>query len=244
MKHLLKGTVLSIALCLVVTLVAAPKLFAKDGVNSTDTNTTTTTTKTTTEPVKTTSDMKTTTDDSKSKTATTTKTEKKTETETEAEKPKSADTTKLNPEVHQEIERKKLDATKKPLCEARKDKINTGIINVTERSQNQYTRIDQIFTMTTKFYTDKGLTVSNYDALVATVAQTKAAAEASLQTLQAAPKLSCDSDGTKADIQSFLNVRLDKQTTFKAYRSAVKALVDAVKTAAKAAETTTTQGAN
>ena len=243
MKHLLKGSVLSIALCLAVTLVAAPKLFAKDGVSGSDSNTTTTT-KTTTEPVKTTSEVKSTTDASKSKTATTTKAETKTELETEAEKPKSADTTKLNPELHQEIERKKLDGTKKPLCEAHKYKINTGIVNVTDRSQNQYSRIDQIFTMTTKYYTDKGLTVSNYDALVATVTQTKAAAEASLKSLQATPKLSCDSDGTKADIQSFLNLRLDKETAFKAYRSAVKALVDAVKTAAKAAETTTTQGAN
>ena len=238
MKYILKATVATVALCLVVVLATSPNIFAVEGKNTGESTTTTNTTTTTptTEAPKTTlkksTDSKTTVEPKKIGESTTTG-EKATEVETESEKAKDPDTTAPNAESHQKIDRKKLDDTKKSVCEARKDTINTRIGNVTERSQNQYTRIDQIFTATTKFYTEKSLSVSNYDELVANVTQAKIAATATLQAIKDAPKFSCASDGPKADVQSFLNLRLDKQAAFKTYRDAVKALVDAVKTAAK-----------
>ncbi|MGV9001923.1 MAG: hypothetical protein ACOH18_03115 [Candidatus Saccharimonadaceae bacterium] len=208
MRLVIKGIFIGVTLGLAVTLIVSPQLFAHNGVNHENGE------------VHTESEIET-----------------ETASQTKSGELKDAETTKPDPKVRQEIAKAKLDDKKKAVCENRQATINTRFTNVTSRSQNQYDRIDTIVTKTEKFYTEKGLSVANYDQLATKVAQAKATAQDSLEALKATPKFSCDSDGPKADVQAFLNLRLTKATDFQAYREAVKALIEAVKTAAKAAET-------
>ena len=136
-------------------------------------------------------------------------------------------------EARKEVGREKLESRKKEVCQNRKETINMAMTNVTERSQNQLERIGKIYEATVVFYNEKELSVMQYDQLVATVTSTKAAAETAAQNLQSTPKLSCDSDGPKADVQAFRNKRLDKVEAFGSYRDAVKAFVKTVREAAK-----------
>ncbi len=144
-------------------------------------------------------------------------------------------------ETRREVAREKLDSRKKALCESREGTVNKAITNVGERSQNHFDRITKIYDLSLTFYTEKGLSIGNYDELVASVISTKAIAETALTELKSTPQLSCDSDGPKADLQEFRNRRLDKVEAFSAYRDAVKAFVKAVKAAAEATETSETQ---
>lgn len=142
-------------------------------------------------------------------------------------------------ETRREVAREKLDERKKTVCETHEGTVNKAITNVSERSQNHFDRITKIYDLTVAFYGEKGLTISNYDELIATVVSTKTAAETALTELKATPRLSCDSDGPKADLQEFRNKRLDKVEAFGNYRDAVKAFVKAVKVAAESAQTET-----
>jgi hypothetical protein len=135
-------------------------------------------------------------------------------------------------EARKEVGREKLESRKKAVCQNRQEKINTAMTNVTERSQNQLERIGKIYEATVTFYNEKGLSIAQYDELIATVTSTKAIAETAAQNLQSTPKLSCDSDGPKADVQAFRNKRLDKVEAFGNYRYAVKTFVKTVREAA------------
>lgn len=156
-----------------------------------------------------------------------------TETENETDTRKSDDSIRVNPEIRQEVARKRLEERKKTVCEARQESINTRMGNISERSQNHFDRIGAIYTATNTFYEANNLLIEDYDRLVGAVNETETAAQSALEALQAAPKLSCDSDGPKADVQNFLNLRLSKVSSFNAYRDAVKAFVKAVKAAAE-----------
>lgn len=142
-------------------------------------------------------------------------------------------------EERRDVARERLDAKKKSICESREGSVNKVITNVSERSQNHFDRITKIYDLTLAFYDERDLSISNYDELVANVATTKAAAETALTELKGTPKLSCDSDGPKADIQAFRNKRLDKVEAFGAYRDAVKAFIKAVKAVAETTQTET-----
>ena len=144
-----------------------------------------------------------------------------------------------NGEMRKEVRREKLDDKKKALCESRLTIVNKSMGDVVTRSQSHFNRITDVYNKVTKFYADKGLTVSNYAALVAKVEAAKTAASTADTNLAAAPKLSCGSDGPKADMQAFRNKRLDKVEAFGAYRDAVKSLVKAVRDAAKTTEAAT-----
>ena len=144
-----------------------------------------------------------------------------------------------NGELRKEVRREKLDDKKKALCETRQTIVNKSMGDVVTRSQSHFDRITDVYNKATKFYSEKGLTVSNYAALVAKVEAAKTAASTADTNLAAAPKLSCGSDGPKADMQAFRNKRLDKVEALGAYRDAVKALVKAVRDAAKTTEAAT-----
>lgn len=232
MKFSPKNIVVGMTLSLMLVIAFVPHIFAEDGTSGG-------TTTTTTEPPKPT----TTTTNSGTTNNTTEKSQTDPEngTSTETAPPDRMKHKLDNPngEVRKEIAREKLDDKKKAICEEHKSALNTVVDNVVQRSKNHFDRITAIYDMTTKFYTDKGLSVSNYTTLVANVESAKAAAVLASQNLDSTPQFSCESDGPKADIQAFRNKRLDKVDTFASYRDAVKTLVTAVKAAAQVAEGTT-----
>lgn len=149
---------------------------------------------------------------------------------------------KLNAELRQNFERQKLDDKKKAACANHEQTINGRIGIVTDRSKNQFARISDIYKSITDFYTKKGLKIENYDILIENVEVAKTAAQTALQTIKTTPTFSCNSDGPKADIQSFLNARLNKSDAFNDYRDAVKALIKAVRQASTPTDNTTKEG--
>lgn len=135
--------------------------------------------------------------------------------------------------------RQRLDDQKKKVCDEKAPQINKAIDNVVSRTDDHAAQILKVYTLTKEFYTKNNLSIANYDALVANVEAKKVVADAAQKTLETHPKFTCNSDGPRADIQSFKNQRLDKVSAFKDYRSAVHELIKAVRAAAVAANVTT-----
>ncbi len=138
---------------------------------------------------------------------------------------------------------KKLDDTKRKVCDKREGQINTIMNKMDTRRQSAFDRITKVSEAAQAFYTKKNLTVENYSTLLATVTSTKAAAEASMNDQKSVPTFSCGSDQPKTELQTFKDKRSASIAAMKAYREAVKELVKAVKSTAKASEakTSTTQ---
>ena len=127
----------------------------------------------------------------------------------------------------------KLDDSKKKICEKNQAKLNEMMGNMDRRRQVSFNRITAISESAQAFYAKKGLSATNYDAIVGAVNTTKAAANSSLQAQLAVPNLNCTSDHPRLDIEEFKSKRLDSIDAMKAYRDAVKALLAAIKTASK-----------
>ncbi len=134
--------------------------------------------------------------------------------------------------------RERLSDAKKSICERRESKINQIMERMDTRRTNAFDRVTQIYEAITGFYTEKSLSVENYDSLVAAIVVAKEAAQAGIDNQQAVPQLDCDGDQPKADIADFKQRRLDSIDAMKAYRDAVKDLASAVKEVAEANRTT------
>lgn len=129
---------------------------------------------------------------------------------------------------HQEVS-KRLDNAKKKVCENRQNNVN----NIMDRRVSWAQRHIDLFTTiserTQKFYTEKGKTLENYDDLVAAANNAKTTAQANLDTLKSAASFDCNSDDPKGEVSSYKTAFDTEMASLKAYRSAVKNLIVAVK---------------
>jgi hypothetical protein len=93
---------------------------------------------------------------------------------------------------------------------------------------------------TKKFKENKNLTVNNYDGLLASVNDKQTAAENTLSKIKAdasaAASLSCDSGQPKAVVGGFRDDLKAENNALKAYKTAIKNLIVAVKSAQSATE--------
>lgn len=128
--------------------------------------------------------------------------------------------------------RQRLSDAKKKVCEKHQTRINNLMTGMNTRRQNAFDRISQVSEAVQSYYANNELSVANYDELLATVTAAKAAAEAGLTAQQSAPKLDCAGEQPKADLSDFKTKRADSIDAMKEYRTAVKALVQAVRAAA------------
>jgi hypothetical protein len=126
---------------------------------------------------------------------------------------------------------KRLEAAKLKVCEQRQTNITT-IMN--DRVTIGQKRIDLFTTITTRveaFYTEKGKTVSNYDQLVAAIDSAKATAVADLAALKTADTFDCNSTDPKGQATTFRAAAEKLRQDMLAYRTAIKNLIVAVKSA-------------
>jgi hypothetical protein len=129
-------------------------------------------------------------------------------------------------------EHRLLDA-KLRVCKARAKNI-TGIMNGNVgRTEKQIELFSKIAERTETFYTNKGKTVANYDELVAAVDSAKATAQADVASLKTlvGDGFDCsgsDPKGTAASVKAAIE---KTRTDMKAYKTAVKNLIVAVKSA-------------
>lgn len=126
---------------------------------------------------------------------------------------------------------RRLDNAKKKVCEKNQAKLNSSMGEMDKRRQNTFTRIAQIADSTESFYINKRLSISNYEMLLAAVNTTEAEARLAMNAQLAVPNLDCNGTHPRFDIENFRSKRLDSVDAMKAYRDAVKALVQAVKSA-------------
>jgi hypothetical protein len=128
--------------------------------------------------------------------------------------------------------RKKLDDSKKKACEAHQAQINNLMNGMDTRRQNAFARIGKVADAVEAYATKNNLTIANYSDLVAKVDAAKALAQTAMDAQQKAPEFDCSGDHPRADVADFKTKRSDSIDAMKAYRDAVKSLVQAVKAAA------------
>lgn len=126
----------------------------------------------------------------------------------------------------------RLEATKLRSCQNREKAIGNIMTRMSDRGQKHLDLFDTISERVQKFYTDKSLSLSNYDALLADVVAKKAAAQAAIdETKSTTVSFKCDGDDPKGAAEVFKGSLKDQKEALKAYRTAVKNLIVGVKSA-------------
>jgi hypothetical protein len=139
----------------------------------------------------------------------------------------------------------KLAAAKLRACQNREKAVNNIMSRIADRGQKQLDLFTTIATRTEKFYTDKGKTLSNYDALVAEVTAKKDAAQTTVDTVKAdSTTFKCDGTDPKGAVATFKDALKSEIAALKAYKTSVKNLIVGVKSvqATVSTDTKTTGG--
>ena len=123
-----------------------------------------------------------------------------------------------------------LTATKLKVCLKRQAKISNIMARIANRGSKQIELFNTIAERTQNFYTEKGKTLTNYDALVADVAAKKAAAQEAVAAISIASiGFDCNSENPKGMASNFQASLKSEIETLKAYKTSVKNLIVGVK---------------
>ena len=125
----------------------------------------------------------------------------------------------------------RLEGAKKRTCEARKTTINGIMSRSTARVSKQIQLFGTISERVQKFYAQSGLTIANYDTLVAAIDEAKAKVQTDLRALEATDTFTCDGQDPKGDAEAHRAAMKSAVEDLKAYKKAVKDLIVAVRSA-------------
>jgi hypothetical protein len=115
-------------------------------------------------------------------------------------------------------------------CQNRQKAITNIMARISDRGQKQLTLFGTIATRVEAFYTDKGKTLSNYDALVADVNAKAATAQIAVNaTNSAGSGFSCDGTNPKGFVSLFQASLKSEISALQDYRTSVKNLTVGVK---------------
>jgi len=135
----------------------------------------------------------------------------------------------------------RLAAAQLKVCQRRETVITNIMTRIASRGQKQLTLFSTIASRTETFYTDKGKTLSNYDALVADVNAKQAAAQTAVTAASSASSgFSCDGSDPKGFVSLFKDGLKSEISALQDYRTAVKNLIVGV----KSVQGSTTSSAN
>lgn len=124
----------------------------------------------------------------------------------------------------------KLADAKLKACQNREKAINNILARIADRGQKQLDLFTTIATRTETFYTTKGKTLSNYDALVADVTAKQTAAQTTVTSIKSdSVSFKCDGTDPKGAITSFKTDLTSEISALKDYRTSVKNLIVGVK---------------
>ncbi len=124
----------------------------------------------------------------------------------------------------------RLAAAKLKVCQNREKAINNILSRIADRGKKQLDLFTTIATKTETFYTNKGKTLSNYDALVADVTAKKDMAQTAVDTIKnSSVSFKCDGTDPKGVISGFKDSLKSEIEVLKAYRTSVKNLIVGVK---------------
>ncbi len=123
----------------------------------------------------------------------------------------------------------RLAAAQLNACQKRQTVVNNIMARIVDRGTKQIAVFNTIATRTEAFYVKKGKTVANYVTLVAAVDAAKAKAQTDLAAMKTTNTLACDASNPKGVVSAFqTNLKLEI-ADLKAYKTAVKNLIVAVK---------------
>lgn len=129
-----------------------------------------------------------------------------------------------------EAAKAKLANAKLKACQNREKNINNIMSRISDRGQKQLDLFTKISERTQKFYTDKGKTLVNYDALVADVNDKKEAAQITVDAIkEMSVTFKCDGADPKGVVSSFKDSLKSEIAALKAYKTSVKNLIVGVK---------------
>ena len=142
------------------------------------------------------------------------------------------------PETHDGT---KLTTAKHRVCENRHKAIDNTLSRIVSRGQNQLELFSKIADRVETYKTTKNLTVTNYDQLVATIAADKTQVTNDLAAMKVKDTIDCNSD-PKGTVNLFQTQLQQEIKDLKTYKTDVKNLITAVKTAADTGTDKTTGG--
>lgn len=121
-------------------------------------------------------------------------------------------------------------------CQAKENAIKKRSDQLTKMANNMLDKFDEITARVKKYYTDvvvpSGKTVSNYDALLADIATKKTASQTVLTKAQDdAQVFSCTGQNPKGQLTLFRKDMQDVKKALKEYRTSIKNLIIAVRSA-------------
>ncbi len=126
----------------------------------------------------------------------------------------------------------RLTDRKLAICQNREQVMNNIMARIGDRGQKQINVINSIQEKVQNFYTDKEITVENYDALMATVTTKKQVATTAMNNVRLMKgTFSCSGENPKGVAVQFKSQAATQSAAMKEYRDAVHALAVSIKTA-------------
>lgn len=124
----------------------------------------------------------------------------------------------------------KLAAAKLLACKAREKGIDNAMNRIAARGQRHLNLISEIATRAENFYTAKGHTLANYDALVADVTAKKTAAQTAVDNVKNnSTGFNCTGNDPKGVATGFAAKVKAMNTALKDYKTSVKTLIKGIK---------------
>lgn len=134
----------------------------------------------------------------------------------------------------------RLADAKLKVCQNREKVVTNIMARIADRGQKQLDLFTTIATRTETFYTTKGKTLSNYDALVADVNAQHTSAQTAVDTIKATSvTFKCDGTDPKGMVSSFKDSLKLEISALQDYRTAVKNLIVGVKSVQSTTTSTT-----
>jgi hypothetical protein len=130
----------------------------------------------------------------------------------------------------------RLDEARKKVCVSRSTAIKKVMTNGAEAGQRHMNFFGKSVERIQQFYESKKLTIANYDQLLASISAKKDAVQSALTALRAVPAFDCSSDNPVGNVDDYKAKLAAVRNALKEYRSAIHALLVAVKNAAQTAE--------
>lgn len=128
-------------------------------------------------------------------------------------------------------------------CQNRQSAINNRISDFATAAQRHLNVFTDIFTKVQTFYTTKGLNVSNYSTLVATVTAKQTAAQTAVDTLKSLDvKIDCTQPDPAQSLQTVKTAVANARTALQAYRQSIKDLIVAISNSIDTQTQSTTGG--
>lgn len=126
----------------------------------------------------------------------------------------------------------RLTAKKLERCQQRERVLNNIIARIGDRGQKQINVINSIQEKVQKFYTEKNISLDNYDVLVANANDKKQLATAEMEQVRSMNgTFSCTGENPTGVAAQFKNQAAKQSAAMKEYRLAVHELAVAIKTA-------------